>query len=288
MSMFYMTFFSCEKIFRQKLHFLRKNQPCPRLLKNKSEHIVGYQNSEGLQFMQLTTLIGKQVLTPAGEKLGYVLAVNPARDMKGIACFLCADEDEEEFYLPARNVLSYSDALIANRSRSSSPTGIPCPLGKTVFSHTGGFLGTLGELLVGDGADPLFIVHGEGAKLTLPLSRVSIGDALIVYPEGRHKPAPVRSAPKKKPAPKPAAKPAPAEVEEEPARVEPAQPRSFHPEDALNRVNLLGKKLKKTVYDENGYPIAEAGVRITETIVARARRSNRLLQLTVNTLTNVL
>lgn len=241
--------------------------------------------------MQLTTLIGKPVLTPAGEKLGYVLSVNPARDMKGIACFLCADEDEEEFYLPARNVLFYSDALIANRSRISSPTGIPCPLGKTVFSHTGGFLGTLGELLVGDNADPLFIVHGDGAKLTFPLSRVALGDALIVYPEGRQKPAPAKSAPKKKPAPKVEVQIETVTVEEKPVHVEPAPapaPRVFRREDALNRVNLLGKKLKKTVYDENGYPIAEAGERITETIVARARRSNRLLQLTVNTLTNVM
>ena len=55
----------------------------------------------------------------------------------------------------------------------------------------------------------------------------------------------------------------------------------------LNRTNLLGKRLKKSVFDDQGKPIALAGERITPEILARARRSNRLLELTVNTLTNL-
>lgn len=227
--------------------------------------------------MQLSLFIGKQVLTPAGENLGYVLAANPTRDFSAIASYLCADAEEEEFYLSAKSVLSSSDALIANRLRLSSPAGVPCPLGKAVFSHTGMLFGTLKDLLLGD--EPLFIVQGKGEEYTFPLSRVSIGDAIMVYPEGEKPAAP--SAPKKKTAHKQRAKSA---VKKD----EPPAPVPFRTEDALNRVNLLGRKLKKNVYDENGFLIAEAGERITESTVSKARRNNRLLQLTVNTLTNVI
>ncbi len=239
--------------------------------------------------MQLTSLIGKQILSPAGENIGYVLAAQPSRDLKKISCLLCADGDEDEFYLPVKNVLSYGDALIANRSRTSVSSGIPCPIGNAVYSHTGGYLGTLGELLIGDGAAPLFIVHDNGAKLTFPYSRVSLGDALIVYPEGCKKPVPAKTTPPAKTKKeKPAQKQKRAEsVAETPAPQPPVPSPQKSAEDALGRVNLLGRKLKKSVYDENGYPIAKAGERITGEIVSLARRSNRLLQLTVNTLTNV-
>lgn len=250
---------------------------------------------QGRNFMQLTSLIGKLVLSPAGEKIGYVIAALPSRDLKKVSCLLCADNDEEEFYLPVKNILSYGDALIANRSRTSIPTGISCPIGNAVYSHTGGFLGTLGELLLGDGGAPLFIVHHEGSKLTFPYSRVSLGDAVIVYPEGCKKPAPAKITPPKKTKPK--SQPEKSAKSKTMPEAEPVQPVpdpqssvriAASPTDALNRVNLLGRKLKKSVYDENGCPIAVAGERITETIVSLARRSNRLLQLTVNTLTNVI
>lgn len=227
--------------------------------------------------MQLSLFIGKQVLTPAGENLGYVLAANPTRDFSAIASFLCADGEEEEYSLPAKSVLFSSDALIATRPRLSSPTGVPCPLGKAVFSHTGELLGTLNDLLLGD--EPLFLVQGEEAELTFPLSRVSIGDAIMVYPEGE------------KPAAPPAAKkktPQKSKAKNAVKKDDPPAPVPFRTQDALNRVNLLGRKLKKNVYDENGFLIAEAGERITESTVSKARRCNRLLQLTVNTLTNVI
>lgn len=245
--------------------------------------------------MQITSLIGKQILTPAGENIGYVLAAYPSRDLKKVSCFLCADEDEEEFFLPAKCVLSYSDVLIATRTRMSVPTGVPCPVSYAAYTHTGSRMGTVEELILGEDADPLFIVYTDGAKVTVPAARAILGDALIVYPAGFKKPAPARKPPRKeeKKAPVQAVQPAVIQAEPEPASEAPiAQPtaetvQAHSPEDALNRVNLLGRRLKKSVYDENGYPVALAGDIITKNTVSLARRSNRLLQLTVNTLTNV-
>ena len=51
--------------------------------------------------------------------------------------------------------------------------------------------------------------------------------------------------------------------------------------------NLLGRRVKRSVFDETGAPVALAGERITPDTVAKARRKNKLLALTVNTLTNI-
>lgn len=238
--------------------------------------------------MQLTSLIGKQILSPAGERIGYVLAARPSRDLKKVSCLLCADDDEEEFFLPLKNVLSCGDALIAQRVRAEAPTGIPCPIGSAVYTNAGERIGTLGELLLDD-EETLFIVHEEGGQLTYPPARVAVGDSLIVYPEGCKKPAAVKK-PSQKAAVKKTQKPKAVEqaAPEKQDAPEKAAAETAGTEDALNRLNLLGRRLKKSVYDEKGYPIAMAGERITKNIVSLARRSNRLLQLTVNTLTNVM
>lgn len=55
----------------------------------------------------------------------------------------------------------------------------------------------------------------------------------------------------------------------------------------IDRTNLLGRRVKRSVYDETGAPIAVAGERVTPETIALARRKNRLLALTVNTLTNL-
>lgn len=55
----------------------------------------------------------------------------------------------------------------------------------------------------------------------------------------------------------------------------------------VNRFNLLGKQVKRPVYNNQGFPIIAAGQVITAEILNHARRNNRLLELTVNTLTNI-
>lgn len=67
-----------------------------------------------------------------------------------------------------------------------------------------------------------------------------------------------------------------------------ARPSKTHAEGfRIDRTNLLGRRVKRSVYDETGTPIAVAGERITPQTIALARRKNRLLALTVNTLTNL-
>ena len=243
--------------------------------------------------MELSSLIGKEILTPTGDKLGYAKSAFVSRDYKRLSSLVCIDEDEEEFYLPARAVLASDDVIIAGKARLAAPTSLPCPIGTPAYSEKGEHFGVVGDLLVGDG-DPVYVIVKDGIRTSYAADCVVTGKTMIVYPDGK----PKRTVPKKtaknaKLAPR---NPAQASEKQE-AKPKPAAPATSAPTaatkenanafDALNRCNLLGRRVKKSVYDENGSPIALANERITPEILSCARRHNKLLQLTVNTLTNI-
>ena len=267
--------------------------------------------------MLISSLVGKTVLSRSGERFGYVLALRPTRDMKKLSCLVCADEDEEEFFLPARAVLSVEDAVIAGRQRTNAPTGIPSPIGSPVYTHTGEQLGTITDIDTGD--SPALILFSNGEEHRIDVSCAAMDETVIVYPtaedrrsagsrrtrlatSGRTSAKKTSSASAEKSANinKNTQQKKIAPVQEfpkiQPRQTEPlamssevsqpaasAQTNSYQ----LNRTNLLGKRLKKSVFDDQGKPIALTGERITPEILARARRSNRLLELTVNILTNL-
>ena len=267
--------------------------------------------------MLISSLVGKTVLSRSGERFGYVLALRPTRDMKKLSCLVCADEDEEEFFLPARAVLSVEDAVIAGRQRTNAPTGIPSPIGSPVYTHTGEQLGTITDIDTGD--SPALILFSNGEEHRIDVSCAAMDETVIVYPtaEDRRSAGSRRTrlatsgrTAAKKTSTTSAEKSASnnkvqqqkniAPVQQFP-KIQPRQPEPLATSSKvsqsaastqtnsyqLNRTNLLGKRLKKSVFDDQGKPIALAGERITPEILARARRSNRLLELTVNTLTNL-
>lgn len=226
--------------------------------------------------MQISSFIGKPILSPAGSSLGYVLQVYTTRDMKKISCLVCADDEEEEFYLPARAMLSYGDAVLAGKARLSAPSGIPSPIGKTVFAHTGEKLGTVTDLQAEADASMLMVTR-EGEKTAFPADCAAIGETVIVYPNASAKPtAGKRTSPRKPAGGKP-------KMTAEKAPIVP-EATAVH---SFNRVNLLGRRVKKSVFDGYGTAIAVAGERITPSVISAARKNNRLLELTMNTLTNL-
>ena len=267
--------------------------------------------------MLISSLVGKTVLSRSGERFGYVLALRPTRDMKKLSCLVCADEDEEEFFLPARAVLSVEDAVITGRQRTNAPTGIPSPIGSPVYTHTGEQLGTITDIDTGD--SPALILFSNGEEHRIDVSCAAMDETVIVYPtaedrrsagsrrtrlatSGRTSAKKTSSASAEKSAinNKVPQQKNIAPVQEFP-KIQPKQPEPLATSSKvsqpaasaqtnsyqLNRTNLLGKRLKKSVFDDQGKPIALAGEGITPEILARARRSNRLLELTVNTLTNL-
>ena len=230
--------------------------------------------------MQISTLIGKPILTRTGDKLGYVTAARLSRDLTKLSALCCADADEEEFYLPARTVLAVGDAVIAGNARLKAPTGVACPVGKRAFSYTGEELGVVTDMETGE--SPSLLI-GEGDGIRIPAAQAAIGESIVVYPADVPKPAaPSRSHVR------PRRKDPPPMSEQKPAAPPPAEPTAPPPNAfRIDRTNLLGRRVKRSVYDEHGAPIATAGERVTPEMIAAARRKNRLLALTVNTLTNL-
>ena len=141
--------------------------------------------------MQLSTLIGKPVLTRAGDRLGYVTAALPMRDLKKISSLVCADDDENEFCLPARAILSVSDAVIAGGARLKAPTGIESPIGKRAYSHTGEELGALSDVELGE--TPSLLITGDNAQLRCDAACATIGETdPVAAHHGRQRTAPLR------------------------------------------------------------------------------------------------
>ena len=228
--------------------------------------------------MQVSALIGKPVLSGSGERLGYVTALYFARDFSRISCLICADAEEEEFILPARALLADGDAVIVGRQRLSEPVGVPSPIGRTVYSHTGEQLGVVADIRTGDA--PELVLHGPQKEECFPLSIAAVGETVILYPSEKERRAagsPTgRNTPERQ-------KRAPAAAKKTPAKeYAPAADES----ERLCRTDLLGRTVRRSVFDDFGRPIAKAGEKVTAEMIGRARRSNRLLTLSMNTLTN--
>ncbi len=257
--------------------------------------------------------MGKKILSPTGEQLGYVTGAYLSRDLKTLAALAAADGDEEEFILPARAVKSVSDAVIATRQRVTAPNGVPAPIGMHAYSEEGADLGVVCDWLFGDG-DPVFLLVKEGVRTGYAADSVVAEDHVVVYLSGE-RPAPKRHAKTalKRPqtenggtvsetSPTQNASDAPASAAEELSAEEPATEEFAAEETAekkapsvvqvqaggeLGSRNLLGKRVARSVFDAQGGIVALAGDRITPEVLSRARRKGRLLALTVNTLTNV-
>ncbi len=276
--------------------------------------------------MQLSNLIGKQILSPAGEAYGYVLAARPTKDLSKLSSLIAVDGEEEEFCIPARAILSVDDAVIAGRTRIETPTGIPSPIGREVFSYTGEYLGAVCDLLLGDGSEAILVVTRDGVRTTAAAACAIFGEHIVLYLDREARDAAAKSGGKKRPSlpraavqrelaqrselppakrentpPKQsipiesgppmseegvAAKPPQSEQEtRNEAPMSEEKPKDPNAVRLLNNTNLLGRTVKRSVFDNFGRPVALAGERITPAHLARARLAGRLLALTVNTLT---
>ncbi len=218
--------------------------------------------------MEYSMLIGKPLLSPGGENRGYITGLFLSEDLSRLCSLACADEEEEEFFLPAKAIRSVGDAVIAEGDKIASPIGVPCPVGRAVYDETGGFLGGAGALT--DGANGALTIVGAFGEKQIPARQVFAGNCLIVR-GGKQRPA------KKKPCGK----------EREPQRSsEPAKPgqserrRKADAEEMGYRLDLIGKRALKAVED-----LIPAGDRVTAETLRRAHENNRLLELASAVLT---
>ena len=94
--------------------------------------------------MKISLLFGKKVES-AFERSGYILRVNAIEN--DITGFTCVDVDEQEFYIPVKNIKSIKDTVTYTYSGKHGGVESSLTLGKPVFDCEGNFVGKLCEIV---------------------------------------------------------------------------------------------------------------------------------------------
>lgn len=123
--------------------------------------------------MKISEIYGKKVESTAG-KTGYVVSVcvNEGR----LECFLCADEDENEFAVDVKTVLSIGNKILYEDRESAIKTAKPLRLGRAGFDAQGNYVGILEDLTLSGNR----LLKAKIGKKNYALTQLSIGDAIIV------------------------------------------------------------------------------------------------------------
>lgn len=124
--------------------------------------------------MNVSEFYGKKVESTAGKK-GYVISVN-AYEGK-LECLICADEDENEFAVDVKNIVTLENNLIVYEDRESAiKASKPLRLGCAGFDEKGVYLGNLEEYTFSKNK----LLKAKIGKKTYPAEGVLLGDVAIV------------------------------------------------------------------------------------------------------------
>ena len=94
--------------------------------------------------MKISGLFGKRVES-VYDGAGYVLRVNTeGSEIAGLTCVNC---DEQEFYIPVKNIKSIKNTVIYSHAEKLSGNERSISLGRPVFDCDGTFLGRLTEIV---------------------------------------------------------------------------------------------------------------------------------------------
>lgn len=123
--------------------------------------------------MKVSHLFGKKVISTQGKE-GYVISVNAA-DGK-LECLICADENEREFAVDVKNILSAEEKIVFDDRDTAIKKAAPLRLGRAGFDEKGNFLGTLEEFTVEGNR----LLKAKIGKKTYPAEVLIFGDVIIV------------------------------------------------------------------------------------------------------------
>lgn len=196
--------------------------------------------------MNLSNLIGQNVLSYKGETVGYTRCACFSSRFKKVTALLCSDMEEEDFLLPLSSLPEEGKPLVFTH-KSKAKTTLPySPLSRPVYSESGKFLGHVSEMHLDNDLVPQSIAVGE---TVYPIKSVTaFGDCILVNLRRRESP--------------PAA---PSPVSKEP-------------------FVLLGKKIKADIKDDDGKILFSKGATITPFTLKKAVRYNKTVELTAKTL----
>jgi hypothetical protein len=194
--------------------------------------------------MNLSNLIGQNVLSYKGETIGYTRCPCFSARFKKVTALLCSDMDEGDFFLPLSAPPDEGAPLLFSRKGKGKNATVYSPLGRPVYDENGKLLGNVDEMYLEDLA-PRAIAVGENFY---PVEQISaFGDCILVN---------LRRS-----------------LSRSPARATDKEPFA-----------LLGKKIRSDITDEQGEVLFRKGATVTTFTLKKAKRCNKTVELTAKTL----
>ncbi|MDE6598281.1 MAG: hypothetical protein K2K60_06550 [Clostridia bacterium] len=95
--------------------------------------------------MKVSLFYGMKVESSSGKR-GYVISVNVNGGR--LECLVCADEDENEFSVDVKNIISVKESIKFEDRESAIKASTPLRLGKPVYDNDGMYMGTLTDFSV--------------------------------------------------------------------------------------------------------------------------------------------
>lgn len=123
--------------------------------------------------MKISIFYGKEVESTQG-RTGYVLSV--LANGGKLECLLCADGEENEFYVDVRNIVKIGEKIIYEDRESAMKEAEPVRLGRAGFDENGRYLGVLEELTLTDNR----LRTAKIGKKNYPAEGLTCGDIVIV------------------------------------------------------------------------------------------------------------
>ena len=130
--------------------------------------------------MNVSDFFGKKVVSTSG-KAGYVISVNGGAGR--IECLVCADEDEKEFFIDVKNVLSVGDKVVFEDRQSAMKAAKPLRLGRAGFDEKGTYLGEVEDYVFKGNK----LIKAKIGKKNYPADELTCGDVIIVKGKKRLK-----------------------------------------------------------------------------------------------------
>lgn len=124
--------------------------------------------------MKLSEIYGMRVVAADGGGRGYIVKVYANGEK--ITGFLCADEQENEFYVPSSSARFSNGALNFTYGEKAKPSDAPLSLGKNCYNVYGDFIGVLKDI---NCRGTKLVSARIGAK-NYAAENIIFGDAVIV------------------------------------------------------------------------------------------------------------
>lgn len=219
----------------------------------------------------LSETIGKPVVLISGEIAGYVIGARLSKKLDAVRALVCADEDEEEFILPAASIRASGDGGVMIRGLGGKPPKetVPAPVGMRVLSEQGDLLGIVQDFVCeGKIVRSVLLSSGE----TCPPEKIhGVGECLILGD------APKKTAAKKLSAPL-------SETPEIVGKSEETCEKEVAASAQAGSNLLTGKRVPRDISDVRGNVIIRKGSVITPEVLKSAIFHNKLFELTVTVL----